>query len=102
MGIIKRNKWPLIIILIIISALMFVVAVGFTIGFLSENPDGLERVLIDYYGEDWLDSLSSPWIPLLSWLSNDYIIGILGIVLSVTVIMGAFYLISRSKKGKLK
>lgn len=102
MGVIKRNKWPLIIILIISTSLMFVIAIGFTIGFLSENPDGLERVLIDYYGKDWLEGLSSPWIPFLSWLNNDYIIGIVGIVLSIAVIMGAFYLIAHFKKRKLK
>ncbi|NVM18033.1 MAG: PDGLE domain-containing protein [Candidatus Lokiarchaeota archaeon] len=102
MSVIKRNKWPLIAILIIITALMFALAVGFTIGFLSENPDGLERVLTDYFGEEWLENLFSPWIPFLSWLSNDYIAGIVGIVLSVTVLMGVFYLINHHKKRKLK
>jgi len=81
---------------------MFALTVGFTIGFLSENPDGLERVLIDYYGEEWLDNLFSPWIPFLSWLNNDYIAGIVGIVLSVAVLMGTFYLFSHFKKRKLK
>ena len=102
MSFIKRNKWPLITILIIIITLMFALTVGFTIGFLSENPDGLERVLIDYYGEEWLDNLFSPWIPFLSWLNNDYIAGIVGIVLSVAVLMGTFYLFSHFKKRKLK
>jgi len=81
MSLIKRNKWPLITILIIVIALMSVIAVGFTIGFLSENPDGLERVLIDYYGEEWLENLFSPWIPFLSWITNDYVVGIVGVVL---------------------
>lgn len=102
MGVIKRNKWPLIIILIISTTLMIVIAVGFTIGFLSENPDGLERVLIDYYGEEWLEGLSSPWIPILSWLNNDYIAGIVGIILSIAIMMGIFYLITHFKKRKLK
>jgi len=82
--------------------LMLVIAVGFTIGFLSENPDGLERVLIDYYGEEWLDNLFSPWIPFLSWITNDYVAGILGIVLSIAVLMGSFYLITHLKKRKLE
>ena len=102
MSLIKRNKWPLITILIIVIALMSVIAVGFTIGFLSENPDGLERVLIDYYGEEWLENLFSPWIPFLSWITNDYVAGIVGVVLSITVLMGTFYLITRFKKRKLE
>ena len=97
MGGIKKYKWPLITILTVIAALMFVLAVGFTIGFLSDNPDGLERVLIDYNGEEWLENLFSPWIPFLSWITNDYVAVIIGIVLSITVINGSFYLFSRMK-----
>ena len=96
----KRYKWPIITVLIIIVALMVVLATGFTIGFLSEDPDGLERVLIDIYGEEWLENLISPWIPILSWITNDYVAGIIGIILSITVIIGVFYLISYSKKKK--
>jgi len=80
---------------------VLVIAIGFTIGFLSEDPDGLERVLIDYYGEEWLENLVSPWIPFLSWITNDYVAGIIGIVLSIAVLMGSFYLITRLKKRKL-
>jgi VIT1/CCC1 family predicted Fe2+/Mn2+ transporter len=98
----NRYKWPLITVLTVIAALMLVIAVGFTIGFLSENPDGLERVLIDYRGEEWLESLFSPWIPFLSWITNDYVAGILGVVLSITVLMGTFYIITRLKKRKLE
>ena len=98
MSLIKRNKWPLITILIIVVTLMSVLAVGFTIGFLSENPDGLERVLIDYYGEEWLENLYSPWIPFLSWITNDYVAGIVGVVLSIAILMGTFYLITHFKK----
>ena len=98
----SRYKWPLITIIVIGAALMLVIAVGFTIGFLSENPDGLERVLLDYYGEEWLENLFSPWIPFLSWITNDYVAGILGIVLSIAVLMGTFYLITRLKKRKIE
>ena len=98
----NRYKWPLITVLTVIAALMLVIAVGFTIGFLSENPDGLERVLIDYYGEEWLENLFSPWIPFLSWITNDYVAGILGVVLSIAVLMGTFYIITRLKKRKLE
>lgn len=98
----NRYKWPLITVLTVIAALMLVIAVGFTIGFLSENPDGLERVLIDYRGEEWLEDLFSPWIPFLSWITNDYVAGILGVVLSIAVLMGTFYIITRLKKRKLE
>jgi hypothetical protein len=81
---------------------MLAIAVGFPIGFLSNDPDGLERVLIDYHGEDWLNNLFSPWIPILSWLDNEYIAGIVGIVLTIAIMMVAFYLITRFKKRKAK
>lgn len=97
-----RYKWPLITTIIIIGALMFVIAVGFTIGFLSENPDGLERVLIDFNGEEWLENLFSPWNPVLGWISNDYFAGIIGIVLSVAIMIGFFYFITKSKQKKVK
>jgi len=97
---IKRFKWPLITLIVIIAALMFVIAVGFTIGFLSDNPDGLERVLIDYNGEEWLENLFSPWNPLLSWITNDYIAGIIGIILSIAIMIAVFYLIIYLKKRK--
>lgn len=98
----SKYKWPLITIIIITVVLMFSIAVGFTIGFLSENPDGLERVIIDFNGEEWLENLFSPWNPILGWISNEYIAGILGIILSVAIIIGFFYLIIYSKKVKLK
>ena len=96
----KRFKRPLISVLIIIAALMLVLAIGFTIGFLSEDPDGLERVLIDLYGEEWLDNLNSVWKQILIWITNDYVAGIVGIILSITLMIGVFYLISYSKKKK--
>lgn len=94
----SRYKWPLITVVVVVASLMFVIAVGFTIGFLSENPDGLERVLIDINGEEWLENLISPWIPILSWVTNDYVAGIIGIVLSIAIMTGVFYLITYLKK----
>ncbi|MCK4480225.1 MAG: hypothetical protein KAV01_06835 [Candidatus Lokiarchaeota archaeon] len=94
----KRYKWPLITLIVIIAALMFVIAVGFTIGFLSEDPDGLERVLINNNGEEWLENLYSPWIPLLSWITNDYIAGIIGVILAIAIMIAVFYLIIFLKK----
>ena len=99
---ISRYKWPLITVVIVVVALMFVIAVGFTLGFLSENPDGLERVLIDINGEEWLENLFSPWIPILSWVTNDYVAGIIGIVLSIAIMTGVFYLITYLKKSDAK
>ncbi|MHA1147500.1 MAG: hypothetical protein ACTSR8_04580 [Promethearchaeota archaeon] len=78
---------------IITGILMVMVAVGFTIGILSDNPDGLERALIDAKSEEWVEGLPSPWDPYLGWIENDYIAGIIGILLSVVLIMGIFYLI---------
>jgi len=95
---ISRYKWPLITVVVVVASLMFVLAVGFTIGFLSENPDGLERVLIDINGEEWLENLISPWIPILSWVTNDYVAGIIGVVLSIAIMTGVFYLITYLKK----
>ncbi len=95
---ISRYKWPLITVVVVVASLMFVLAVGFTIGFLSENPDGLERVLIDINGEEWLENLFSPWVPILSWVTNDYAAGIIGIVLSIAIMTGVFYLITYLKK----
>lgn len=89
----KENyKWSAITIGIITGVLMVLIAVGFTIGFLSEDPDGLERSLIDAQSEEWVESLPSPWEPILGWIENDYIAGIIGIVLSTILVMGIFYL----------
>jgi cobalt/nickel transport system permease protein len=94
----NKYKKPIISVLTVIGALMLMIAVGFAIGILSDAPDGLERVLVDQNGESWLDNLISPWIPLLSWITNDYGAAILGIVLSVSIMATTFYLIIRYKK----
>ena len=75
---IKTYKRPILSIFIIIAVLMVMIAVGFTIGILSTDPDGLEKVLINQNGESWLENLTSPWIPILSWITNDYGAGIVG------------------------
>jgi len=94
----KPYKWLFVAIIIIIGVLILMISVGFTIGFLSEDPDGLERVLIDQNGESWLENLRSPWIPILSWITNDYGAGIIGILLTLGIITITFYLIVHSKK----
>ena len=55
---------------IITGILMVMVAVGFTIGILSEDPDGLERAPIDARSEEWVEGLPSPWDPYLGWINN--------------------------------
>jgi len=95
---ITKYKKPLISIVVVVGGLLLMIAVGFTIGILSDAPDGLERVLIDQHGESWLENLVSPWIPLLSWITSDYGAAIVGIVLSVTLMSAVFYLIIRYKK----
>jgi cobalt/nickel transport system permease protein len=95
---ISKYKRPIISSLAVIGTLLLMIAVGFTIGFLSDAPDGLERVLIDQNGESWLENLVSPWIPLLSWITSDYGAAIIGILLSISVMSSTFYLIIRYKK----
>ena len=94
----SRYKKPIFSIFIIIGALVLMIAVGITIGILSDAPDGLEQVLTNKNGELWFESLVSPWIPLFSWITNDYRAAILGIVLSVIVMSSTFYLIIKYKK----
>lgn len=97
----KEHKKPLISIFVVAGALIVVIAVGFTIGFLSTNPDGLERMLIDANGEEWLESLPVFLQPIFGWLENEYIVGILGMALTVTIIVGTFYTIGYIKKKRL-
>ena len=89
----ENYKWPILTIVIIIVVLMVMIAVGFAIGILSEDPDGLERVLIDARGEEWLESLPSPWEPILGWIESDYVAGIVGIFLSIILMCVVFYAI---------
>jgi uncharacterized membrane protein len=96
----EKYKWPIITIFIIIVVLMVMIAIGFVIGILSEDPDGLERALIDAKGENWFEGLSSPWNPIFGWIDNEYIAGIIGIVLSVVIMTVVFYLIIYFKKKK--
>ena len=99
----EKYKWPIISIVTIIVVLMIMLAIGFTIGILSEDPDGLERTLIDARGEKWLEGLTSPWEPLLGGIENNYFSGIIGILLIFVVIVGAVTLIrfvKKKNKGK--
>ena len=99
----RQYQRPLTIILIVAVALMLVIAIGFPLGFVSQNPDGLERVLIDYNGESWLENLFSPWIPFLAWIENEYIASIMGLILTMIIIISVFYLITFLKRrGKEK
>ena len=95
---ISKYKRPIISVFVITGALILMIAVGFTIGILSDAPDGLERVLIDQNGESWLETLVSPWEPIFSWISSDYGSAILGISVSIILMSSAFYLIIRYKK----
>ena len=96
----ERYKWSIISIIVIIAVLMLMIAIGFTLGILSEDPDGLERALIDIRGEEWLEGLASPWEPILGWIDNDYIAGIIGILLTIALIIAVFSLISHISKKK--
>jgi cobalt/nickel transport system permease protein len=95
---ISKYKKPFTSVLAVIGALLFMIAVGFTIGILSDAPDGLERVLIDQNGESWLENLVSPWIPLLSWVTSEYGAAVLGIILTALIMSSTFYFIIRYKR----
>ena len=94
----KKFMWPIITILVITVVLMLMIAVGFSLGILSEDPDGLERVLIDIKGEPWLEELPSPWEPILGGIESDYVAGIIGILLAIAIMITLFYLIILLKK----
>jgi uncharacterized membrane protein len=98
----KNHKKPLIYTLIIIGIFVVILAIGFPLGFLTQDPDGLERVIIDSRGEPWLENLESFWFPILSWIQNEYVAGILGIVITLVITIGVFKLLksARIKKGK--
>ena len=96
----RKYKWPIFIFFILIAVLMVLLSVGFTIGILSEDPDGLERTLISYYDDEWRENLPSAWIPWLSWIKSSYISGIVGIMISVGLIISVFYFISYLKKPR--
>jgi hypothetical protein len=91
---IRKYKWPIILSCLTIGILMLMIIIG------SNNPDGLERVLIDQYGEDWLDNLASPWTPFLNWISNEYIASFIGVILTLGIIMSVFYFLKQAKKKK--
>jgi len=96
----EKYKWPIIELAIVIGVLMVMIAIGFAIGILSTDPDGLERAVIDAKGEEWLEGLPSVWTPVLRWIENEYIAGIIGTLLSVVLMMVVFWLILRLKKGE--
>jgi hypothetical protein len=96
----KKHKRIFTSLIVVAAILLVMIAVGYPLGILSENPDGLERVIIDSKGESWLESLASPWVPFLSWIENNYIAAIVGIILSVVIIFAIFKFISYRKKSK--
>ncbi|MHA1725391.1 MAG: hypothetical protein ACTSYC_12590 [Promethearchaeota archaeon] len=95
-----RYKGVILTIAITIIVLLLMIGIGFSIGILSDDPDGLERVLIDSKGEQWLENLPSPWEPFLSGIENEYIAGVIGIILTLIIAIGVFYLLITLKKKK--
>lgn len=87
-------------LVLIVVILIVMIAIGYPLGILSEDPDGLERVLIDQNGESWLEGLSSVWIPFLSWIENNYIAAIVGVLLSAVMIFAVFKLFAYHKASK--
>ena len=100
-----KLKQPTISLVIITGVLMLALGFGFTVGILSNDPDGLERALIDAHGggeegEAWIEDLLSPWNPPLGNISNDYLAGIIGIISSFMIMIGIFRGVSVLKKKK--
>lgn len=98
-------KQPIINLVIIIGVLMLALGLGFTVGILSNDPDGLERTLIDANGggeegETWIEELLSPWNPPLGNIPNEYITGIIGIISSFVIMIVIFRAIIVLKKKK--
>lgn len=94
----KKYKGVILTLIVIIVVLMIMIAVGFSLGILSEDPDGLERALIDARSEEWLEGLPSVWDPILGWIESDYIAGLVGIALSVSLMVAIFYAIVKVKQ----
>ncbi|MGV9172546.1 MAG: hypothetical protein ACOC44_00170 [Promethearchaeia archaeon] len=88
----------IITLVVIVVVLMIMIVVGFSLGNLLEDPDGLERALIDAQSEEWLEGLPSVWDPILGWIESDYVAGIIGIGLSVLIMVGIFYGIVKMKQ----
>jgi hypothetical protein len=98
----KNYKKPLIYTLIIIAIFVVIFAVGFPLGFLTQDPDGLERMIINFRGETWLENLESFWFPILSWIQNEYVAGILGIIITLLITIGAFKLLKYTRTKKIE
>ena len=102
-----KLKQPIITLVIITGVLMLALGLGFTVGILSSDPDGLERTLIDAHGggeegEAWIEDLLSPWNPPLGNISNEYLVGIIGIISSFVIMIVIFRgIIVLKKKKKL-
>ena len=62
---------------------------------ISADPDGLGRTLADSGIEE-----PDPILALLSFLENDFVIAIIGILLIVGLSVGTFYLIGFIKNKK--
>ena len=93
----KESKKPIITILVVIVGLLVIMAVGFTIGILSTDPDGLERVLLDAGVEE----PEAFFTPLLAWIENDFIIAILGIGMTAVIITATYYTLGYIKKWRM-
>ncbi len=93
---IKQYKTPIITILVVVLVLMIMLAVGFQIGILSTNPDGLEKTLEDAGVQE-----PEPFFEaFLGWITNDYIAGILGIILTITFVLATYYIVLYVKKKR--
>jgi len=82
---------------VVTCVLLLFVTFGFYGIIISGDPDGLGRTLADSGVQE-----PDPIMALLSFLQNDFIIAIIGILLIVGLSVGTFYLIGYVKNKKRK
>ncbi|MHA2009021.1 MAG: hypothetical protein ACXABO_16565 [Promethearchaeota archaeon] len=100
-----KLKQPIITLVIIMGVLMLTLGLGFRVGILSRDPDGLTRTLIDgngsgEEGEIWMEDLLSPWSSPLGNINNEYFTGIIGIAFTFVLMLGIFRVITVFNKKK--
>lgn len=80
------------------GVLMLMLVFGYEFGILSDDPDGLERTIIDTKADEYSSDRSRD--APLGGINNDFIISIIGISLTFIIIIGVLYIFSYSKKKK--
>lgn len=59
-------------------------------------------MLIDSQGETWLENLETFWYPILSWIENEYVAGIIGLLLTLVIAVGLFNLMKYVRDRRIQ